>query len=88
MIVSCAPNPFKNISTDGFTYKETHIYYMGELCATLSAVELAYDDGKIVKEATFVLTDSKFNDKALHIIKLAKSAKPSMEFEVELKNVN
>lgn len=84
-LTSCAANPLKNVSTDGLTFDGTNIYYMGELCATLSAVEIAYDDGKIVREATFVLTSSKFNDKALQIIKFARATKPSMEVEVELK---
>jgi hypothetical protein len=58
---------------------------MGELCATLSAIEVAFDDGKIVKEATFVLVDSKYNEQALPIIKFIKSKSPSLEVEVELK---
>lgn len=86
-ITSCAVNPLKNISTEGLTYSDENIYHNGELCATLSAIEIAYDGGKIVREATFVLTNSKFNDKALSIIKLVKNAQPSMEVEVELKSV-
>jgi len=87
-LTSCASNPLKSISTNGLTYNSTSIYYNGELCATLSAIEVAYDDGKIVKEATFVLTSSKFNELALPIIKLVQQKKPHMEVEVELKNDN
>lgn len=83
---SCAVNPLKSISTDGLTYNSTDIYYNGELCATISAIEVAYDNGKIVREATFVLTSSKFNELALPIIKLVQQKSPSMEVEVELKN--
>lgn len=86
-LTSCAVNPLKHVSTDGLTYSNKNIFYNGELCATLSAIELAYDNGKIVKEATFVLTSSKYNDKALSIIKLVKNASPSMEVEVELKPI-
>jgi hypothetical protein len=83
---SCSINPLKNINTDGLTYDGTNVYYNGELCATLSAMEVAYDNGKVVREATFVLTSSKFNDKALNIIKFVQEKRPSIEVEVELKN--
>ena len=82
---SCAVGPLRNIDTYGLTYDGTDVYYMGELCATLSAIEVAFDDGKIVKEATFVLVDSKYNDQAISIIKLVKEKRPSLEVEVELK---
>jgi hypothetical protein len=67
---SCAVHPLKHITTDGLTYDGTDIYYNGKLCATLSAIEVAYDNGKIVREATFVLTSSEYNPIALKIIKL------------------
>ena len=82
---SCAVDPLRNIDTYGPTYDGTDVYYMGELCAQLSAIEVAHDDGKIVKEATFVLVDSKYNEQALPIIKFIKSKSPSLEVEVELK---
>jgi hypothetical protein len=82
---SCAVNPLKGVDTYGLTYDGTNVYYNNELCAELSALEIAYDDGKIVKEATFVLVDSKYNDRALSIIKLVKEKRPSLEVEVELK---
>lgn len=87
ILSSCAVNPLKNVNTSGLVYRDGNIYYNQELCATLSAIEMAYDDGKIVKEATFVLTSFKFNEKALSIIKLVKNARPDMEVEVELKPV-
>jgi hypothetical protein len=84
--ISCKVHPLKHITTDGLTYDGTDIYYNGKLCATLSAIEVAYDDGKIVKEATFVLTDSEYNPIALKIIKLVTKNRPDLEVEVELKN--
>lgn len=83
---SCSVNPLKHITTDGLAYDGTDIYYNGKLCATLSAIEVAYDNGKIVREATFVLTSSEFNEMALPIIKLVQEKRPSIEVEVELKN--
>ena len=83
---SCAVHPLKHITTDGLTYDGTDIYYNGKLCATLSAIEVAYDNGKIVREATFVLTSSEYNPIALKIIKLVTKNRPDLEVEVELKN--
>ena len=82
---SCAVNPLDDVDTYGLTYDGTNVYFNDEVCAELSAVEVAYDDGKIVREATFVLVDSKYNDRALSIIKLVKEKQPSLEVEVELK---
>jgi major membrane immunogen (membrane-anchored lipoprotein) len=85
LVTSCAVNPLKDVDTYGLTYDGTNVYFNDEVCAELSAVEVAYDDGKIVREATFVLVDSKYNDRALSIIKLVKEKQPSLEVEVELK---
>lgn len=87
LIIGCAVDPLKNISTSGLTYSGDSVFYNGELCAELSAIEIAYDDGKIVREATFVLTDSKYNELALPIIALVKTKQPSLEVEVELKSL-
>ena len=85
LVTSCAIDPLKGVDTYGLTYDGTNVYFHEELCAELSALEIAYDGGKIVKEATFVLVDSKYNDQALSIIKLVKEKRPSLEVEVELK---
>lgn len=85
LVTSCSINPLSGVDTYGLTYDGTNVYFQEELCAELSALEIAYDDGKIVKEATFVLVDSKYNDQALSIIKLVKEKRPSLEVEVELK---
>lgn len=83
--VSKYQRAFKNIDTYGLTYDGTDVYCDGVRCAELSAVEIAYDDGKIVTEATFVLVDSKYNDRALSIIKFVRDRKPDYEVEVEIK---
>ena len=82
---SCAINPLRNISTDGFSYEGTDIYYKGELCAQLGALEVAYDDGKLVREVTYIVTNEKFNEVAIGILKYIRDRKPTWEVEVELK---
>ena len=89
-MAGCSPNALDVLdgySTEGLTYEDTSVYYHGKLAATLGSVEVAYDDGKLVREATFVLTSSEFNDIALNIIKLIQDSKkdPDWEIEVELK---
>ena len=82
------------------TYKQLHKYhadnfeYVGrtitlddELVAKLKAIELSYDGGKLVYEATFELVSSKYNPYAIDIIKVAR-LHPKMkdwDIEVELK---
>ena len=85
ILSSCSA--LRHYSTDGLTYEGTNIYYNGELAATLGAVEVAYDNKKIVHEATFILTSEKFNPKAINIIKFASNyhRDKNWEIEVELK---
>ena len=90
LMFGCAPDPAKllsSFSTEGLTYENTSVYYNGKLAATLASVEVALDDGKLVQEATFVLTSSEYNDIAVNIIKLIQERKedPNWEIEVELK---
>ena len=90
LMVGCAPDSTKLLqgySTEGLTYENTSVYYNGKLAATLSSVEVALDDGKLVQEATFVLTSNEYNDIAINIIKLIQQKKedPNWEIEVELK---
>ena len=86
-MVSCSP--LRSLSTEGLTYEGTNIYYNEELAATLSAVEVAYDNKKIVYEATFILTSEKFNPIAINIIKFASEhhRDKNWEIEVELKPI-
>lgn len=85
IIISCMPAVLRNTSTEGLTYKGTDIYYQNELCARMTALEIAYDHGKIVRECTFVIVDEKFDAYPLGIIKLMRKKKPDWEVEVELK---
>lgn len=87
LIIMSSCSPLRSLSTDGLTYEGTDIYYNGELAATLGAVEVAYDNKKIVYEATFILTSEKFNPKAINIIKFASDyhKNKNWEIEVELK---
>ena len=60
------------------------IYFKGEKAAELKAIELSYDDGKLVYEATFVLTSSKYNDYAIEIIKVARKQKAMKDWDIEV----
>jgi len=83
--LSCTPGVLRRTSTVGLSYGGTDIYYQDELCARMTALEIAFDNGKIVRECTFVITDEKFDAYALGIIKLMREKKPHWEVEVELK---
>ncbi len=84
-LVLCSCNPLKNVSTEGLTYDGTDVYYKGEICATFSAIEIALDSNKVVREVTYLITQPKFNAQALSIIKLISQKNPNLEVEVELK---
>ncbi len=88
VLITVGCSPLANISTQGLTYDGTDVYYNGELCAKFSAIELAYDNGKIVREATFLIVSSKFNQQALAIIKLVSTKNPNLEVEVQLNNAS
>jgi hypothetical protein len=79
-------SPLLNVSTQSLSYDGTDVFYNGELCAKFSAMELAYDNKKIVREATFIIINPKYNDKALPILKLVTSKNPKIEVEVQLNN--
>jgi hypothetical protein len=85
-LFSFACSPLLNVSTQGLSYDGTEVFYKGELCAKFSAMELAYDNKKIVREATFIIVNPKYNDKALPILKLVTSKNPKIEVEVQLNN--
>lgn len=83
IIVSCAP--LKGVSVDGLTHVGETVYYNGFPAASLSSIELSYDDGRLVREYTFVLTSAEYNSIALNIIKFIRQHNPNVEVEVELK---
>lgn len=82
LLLSCSP--LKNVSTKNISYDGTDIYVNNELAATLSTIEIALDDDKIVKEATFKLTDEKFNPYIINMIKFVHLKRSDMEIEIEL----
>jgi hypothetical protein len=75
----------RHISSDGLTYENGNIYHKGIVIAKLSGVEVAYDNRKLVTEATFTLTSSEHNHLAYGIIKLVTQRNPKWEVEVEIK---
>ena len=86
VLSSCSSiNKLSGVSTEGFSYRGTDLYYKDELCAKMSAIEIAYDGGKIVREATFIVQDEKFDHLAINIIKYMREKQSTWEIEVELK---
>lgn len=81
-ITSCSE--LRHISSDGLTYENGSVYHNGTIIAKLSGVEVAYDNRKLVKEATFKLTSPEYNHFAYRIIKLVTDKNPKWEVEVEL----
>jgi hypothetical protein len=74
----------RHVSSDGLTYENGNIYHNGNVIAKLSGVEVAYDNRKLVTEATFKLTSSDYNHFAYGIIKLITDKNPKWEVEVEI----
>jgi hypothetical protein len=84
IVLGCASNPLRNISTAKFSFIGTDIYYDGKLMAVMSNVEFAYDDGKIVKEVTYRLVNDEHNEHVLGLIKYFRLRHPSWEIEVDV----
>jgi len=85
LLLLCSCNPLRHVNTEGLAHDGEKVYYHQEHVASLSSVELSWDDGKIVREFTFILTDAKYNDLALNIIKFMRDHDKHVEVEVELK---
>jgi hypothetical protein len=81
-ITSCSE--LRHVSSDGLTYENGSIYHKGIEVAVLSGVEVAYDNRKLVTEATFKLKSSEYNHLAYGIIKLVTERNPKWEVEVEI----
>lgn len=81
-ITSCSE--LRQVSSEGLTYENGKIYHKGVVIAKLSGVEVAYDNRKLVTEATFKLTSSDYNHLAYGIIKLVTERNPRWEVEVEI----
>lgn len=85
LTLGCASTSLDGVSTEGLTHEGETVYYNGQPAAFLQSVELSYDDGKIVKELTFILTSAEYNGIALNIIHFVREHNPNVEVEVELK---
>jgi hypothetical protein len=83
LLVSCSS--YKKSSMTGLSYEGPNIYYKGEMCARLSAIEMALDNGKLVKEATYSIEDPKFNHLAVPIISYIRKQKRGWEVEIDFK---
>ena len=92
-LFSCSTmSPLKNVDTTGLSYDGKSVFLNNEIIASLGAIELAYDGGELVREATFILSSAKYNEYAIKIIKCVQentkleSNNIKFEVEVELKN--
>ena len=92
-LFSCSTmSPLTNVDITGLSYDGKFVFLNNEIIATLGAIELAYDGGELVREATFILSSAKYNEYAIKIIKCVqentklKSNNIKFEVEVELKN--
>jgi hypothetical protein len=83
LISSCSATKVTPVDTTHLSYKGTDVYYDGVLCAKLKSVEMAWDECRITKELSFVITDTKFDQYALNIIMFLRKIKPNYEIEVE-----
>jgi hypothetical protein len=81
-ITSCSE--LRHVSSEGLTYEKGNIYHKSVVIAKLSGVEVAYDNHKLVTEATFKLTSPEYNHLAYGIIKLVTERNPRWEVEVEI----
>lgn len=85
MITLSGCSTLKRENLNGLSHQNANIYYNNELCARISAVELAYDNRRVVQEVTYIIEDPKFNHLAKPIIAYVSKHKPDWEVEVELK---
>jgi len=75
---------FKNYDTSGFTTQGNIVLYNGTVMAELKGVEIAYDNGKIVRELTFELKDGSNNDKVINLLAFLNGRYKKYEIEVEI----
>jgi len=55
------------------------------LHAIYSAIEIALDNNKVVREVTYLIKEPRFNAQSFSVIKLISQKNPNLEVEVELK---
>jgi hypothetical protein len=79
LVLLCGCSPLKFYKTTGLSYHAANIYYNEELCARVSAVEIAYDNRKIVQEVTYIIDNPKYNHLAKSIIAYVSKLRPSWD---------
>lgn len=80
-IVSC--NPLKRVNTEGFFHFNEYIIYKQDTVAKLVNLEYSLDNGKLTREATFKLLDSKYGDKSTAIIAFIHNTHKGWEVELD-----
>lgn len=81
-LLSCST--IKNIDTSGFSTEGNTVLLNGVPTAQLEGVEYALDNGKLVKELTFSLTDKADMSKITNMIAFLHKKHPDYEIEVEV----
>ena len=86
LFTSCSVSSkvLEKYNTDDFSYVGRTITRDDEVVAKLKAIELSYDDGELVYEATFELLHSKYNPYALHVIKIARAHPKMKDWDIEV----
>lgn len=67
-----------------FEHRGEQIWFENQMVAQLIAVELSYDNGRIVREYTFKLSGPQFNHLAVDMIKFIRLHDQKAEIEIEL----
>lgn len=86
LLVGCISqkNGLEQYQTEGYIFDQQHVIYGQDTIARLSSFELAYDNGKLVYEVTFIILKLDYNDRAGDIIKVMHERKPDWDIEVQI----
>lgn len=74
----------RNYNTEGFHIEGNYVYFKEEPMCELVGIEYALDDHKLVKELTFKVVDSDYNNKITELIAFLHEKHPNYEIEIEI----
>ena len=82
LLASCSVT--RKYDTTGFHIEGNYVYFKEEPMCELVGIEFALDDHKLVKELTFKVVDSDYNNKITELIAFLHEKHPDYEIEVEI----